>query len=162
MTRIFIIVFFSVLNGFLVLGQPTYSSPEIVRLLVEPETNMTHIYFRGTDHPDADFYLINQWAVYPTGPAGNPLQNSFTDHDGSEIYFVELPVEEVTQGPVGFNVTVYRGPDDPMTELDDEFVDSTMHLSVQYDSCNATAYLEWNDYNRWRERLLEYLSLIHI
>ena len=44
-----------------ILAQVTYIQPDITRVLVNPETNNTHVFYTGTDHPDANFYLLLKW-----------------------------------------------------------------------------------------------------
>ena len=133
-----------------------YQDPEITRVLVNPETNRVHIYFTGTDHPEVSHYKISQWQITGNNPgaSGIPIELSRTEHDGSTEYHRELDIPEVENEPVGFTVGAFDASDEVL--LESYPPDSTIHLSVGYDSCEASARLHWNDYNAWRGHILEY------
>ncbi len=133
-----------------------YQNPDITRVLVDPETNLVHIYFTGTDHPDASYYLISQWQITGNNPesSGVPLLISHTDHTGQAAYSLELDIPEVVNEPVGFSVGAYNSANEVL--LESYPPDSTIHLSAVYDSCEASVWLQWNDYNAWRGHILEY------
>ncbi len=136
-------------------GQP-YNNPEIVRLLVDPETNNVHIYYTGTDHPDVTHYKISRWMFTGNNPvpSGVPIESSSTPHSGAPEYHWTDYIGEVTGTPVGFTVGAYNNEDEPINQSYPP--DSTICLTAEYDSCLASLSLQWNDYNAWRGNTLEY------
>ena len=133
-----------------------YENPDITRVLVDPETNLVHIYFTGTDHPDVSHYLISQWLITGNNPvaSGVPIGSSRTGHTMANSYSIELDIPEVNNEPVGFSVGAYNTNNEVL--LESYPPDSTIHLTAVYDSCEATVWLQWNDYNAWRGDILEY------
>ena len=144
------LLFFTQLKG------QVYEIPDITRVLVDHETNMVQIYFTGTDHPDVSHYKISQWRITGNNPvsSGIPLESSRTPHTGQASYFLELAIPEVTTEPVGFSVGAFDASDQVLLESFPP--DSTIHLVAVYDSCLASVWLQWNDYNAWRGQLLQY------
>lgn len=133
-----------------------YIDPEITRVLVDPETDTVFVYFTGTDHPDVSHYKISQWRITGDNPvaSGVPIGSSRTDHTGQVQYTVELDIPEVVNEPVGFTVGAFDSDDEVL--LESYPPDSTIHLAAVYDSCEASVYLSWNDYNAWRGSIQEY------
>jgi len=152
------IIFLGILfHLFIQLHGQEYQDPEITRVLVDPETNLVYVYFTGTDHPEVSYYKISQWRITGINPvaSGVPIESSITEHNTSVTeYLKELTIPEVENEPVGFTVGAFDDSDEPL--LESYPPDSTIHLAVEYDSCNASVRLQWNDYNAWRGRILEY------
>lgn len=153
MYRIFPFILLFLFNH--IQGQ-VYENPDITRVLVDPESNLVHLYFTGTDHPDVSHYKISQWRITGNNPisSGVPLESSRTDHTGQASYSLELDIPEVLNEPVGFTVGAFNIADEVL--LESYPPDSTIHLSAVYDSCEASVWLQWNDYNAWRGHILEY------
>jgi hypothetical protein len=142
---------------FLPLRSQEYQDPDITRVLVNPEDNQVHVYFTGTDHPDVSYYKISQWQITGNNPiaSGVPIELSRVDHhDGIVEYHKELDIPEVENEPVGFTVGAFNASGEVL--LESYPPDSTIHLTVEYDSCEASARLYWNDYNAWRGHIQEY------
>jgi hypothetical protein len=141
--------------GSIIHGQ-TYPHPDISRVLVDPVTNYVHIYFTGTDHPDATHYKISQWMITGNNPiaSGVPIESSSMPNTGAPAYHWTDYIEQVVAEPVGFTVGSYNGSDEPVNQSYPP--DSTIFLSALYDSCSASVSLHWNDYNAWRGRIKQY------
>lgn len=133
-----------------------FIDPEITRVLVDPQTNLVHIYFNGTDHPDVAYYKISQWMITGNNPvaSGVPIESSRTAQSASNVYNLVLDIPEVVNEPVGFSVGAFNNADDIL--LESYPPDSTIHLSAVYDSCAASVFLQWNDYNAWRGNIEEF------
>lgn len=151
------IIFFCLLLNEMLLAQE-YTRADIMRVLVDPETNIVHIYYTGTNHPDVTHYKISQWMITGANPftTGVPIESSSTPHSGASEYHWSGFIGEVVNEPVGFTVGAYNSSDEPLPPPPSYPPDSTIHLSAIYDSCLATVSLHWNDYNAWRGNIQEY------
>ncbi len=121
--------------------------PEIIRVTVDPATQEIHIYWNASTTPGIDYYEVCEWRVTGTGgsEAADPIGQT------SELeYSYYNP--DVAVNSLGYCIKAYTTTDDsPLSDID-----STIFLTVDYDSCSATATLNWNDYNAWRGDIASY------
>jgi hypothetical protein len=141
-----------------ILFSQAYLRADIIRVLMDPETNYVHIYFTGTDNPAVTHYKISQWRFTGNNPftTGVPIESSSTPHTGATEYHWSGFIEEALNEPVGFTVGAYNSDDEPLPPPPYLPPDSTIHLSASYDPCQASVSLHWNDYNAWRGNIQEY------
>lgn len=128
-------------------AQITVDPPEIIRVTIDPATQEIYIYWNPSTTPGIDYYEVCEWIV--TGTGGSEAAEPIYQTPELEYNYYN---PDVALNPLGFCVKAYTTSDDsPLS-----FIDSTIFLTVDYDSCSATASLNWNDYNAWRGEIASY------
>lgn len=139
---IFLLVCFNLLEA-----QFTVEPPEITRLTIDLETQEVHIYWVHYSTSVIDYYEICEWRV--TGTGGSEAADPIAQTDELEFSYYNA---DINIKSLGYCVKAYTTSDDSPLSI----IDSTIFLTVDYDSCSATATLEWNDYNAWRGEIANY------
>lgn len=141
--------------SFFSFGQP--QSPKFYKVTVNPYDGYDTVIWYSSKN--AQYYRINI-VVY-----NNPL-NPYTNDSIGVVYspdtvfvnkYDQFFVNYYSQfgiKPIGYSVAA-------VASLRSTFnvPDSTIHLSVSFDSCSKRISLRWNDYNTWRGNIKEYRIL---
>ena len=139
--------------AFFYLQSYSQTDPIIQRVTVDPSTYFTTVYFSGSDHPDITSYKVWFWPEGLDG-SGEIIHASEVAETGESIYASTFEHENVRYEPVGFTIDAFgpniMGGDSAYFASPTEILDSTIHLSFEYDPCQASVRLWWNDYNTWR------------
>lgn len=147
MQKRYTLLFISVYYTFYGLCQTTPDPPYITKVRIDPITQMIHIYWDPSPTPGVTHYEISKWEY--TGdnpfPSGNPIGTT------TDLHF-SYSDPDAQEHPLGYLVKAYI--DD--VDSENSNIDSTVHLSAVYDSCAASVYLAWNDYNSWRGQIQRY------
>ncbi len=135
-------------------GQIRPEMPVISSVSVDPYTNdRVIIKWDPSPSPGVTGYKIYEWGFF----AANPEQ------EGSEI--PESPVTGTTTTHYTTKMNSYSMAFvvRALTSDTESFLsvaDSTIHLSVNYDDCSDSAWLNWNPYTGWESEILRYQVVI--
>ena len=117
-------------------------APELIKVSVDVATGYTHVYWIGNNDPSTTFYEVGR----STHIEDNKLQWNYFPCDLKDRSYV-FEDDETDKYPVGYCV---RACWDEKTASTDNQIDSTIFLSGFFDSCRASIYINWNEYNSWR------------
>ena len=135
---------------------PNEPAPPILYLVsIDIETgNVIIIWEHNPLTPEkTDYYQV--YELQPQFPGDNTCMpiSEFIDKNVTQWVITSNPRDN----SVGYTVVALNdiggGAFDP-SQWDDP--DSTIYLESQFDSCEATITLEWNDYNNWRGSIASY------
>ncbi|MGD2033869.1 MAG: gliding motility-associated C-terminal domain-containing protein [Bacteroidales bacterium] len=147
MHRLIVYILLTVFSVCFTYAQPEVQPPELVRVTVDTETGEIHIYWTESPTPGIVYYEVCEWRV--TGTGGSQAADPIAQTSELEYSYYN---PDVNVKSLGFCIKAYTATDDsPLSSID-----STIFLTVDYDSCSATANLRWNDYNAWRGEIAGY------
>jgi len=133
-----------------------YPAPRLYYVTVSPETGFDSLIWYSIPDPEIDYYVIGiSYIPDPLNPdvVYTPIGITYVP----DTVFVNTDLESSSHS-VGYTVW---GVNDLGGGLYtpgsfEQPPDSTVFLEYEYDSCQATISLSWNDYNKWRGSILEY------
>lgn len=124
--------------------------PVLNRVHIEPATQNVYLSWEASPTPGVTHYIVSIWK--PTGP-NNPIPTSAVPVS-PPLNALEYSYPNPDVQNSSFSYTVVAFIADSSSNASNR--DSTIHLSVDYDSCTARAHLQWNDYNTWRGNINRY------
>ncbi len=159
MNRIYFLIV--VLNLLAVLpgkAQPYPVEPELYSVTVDVETGYDIIVWHKTPSDFADYYKV----VVPIDNDGDPTTPVTGGVEiGDPVYVPDTSFINVNtgsqSGSVGYSVCAVNDlGGGNFYKSNWYYPDSTIYLQSEYDSCQGTLSLSWNDYNNWRGSIARY------
>lgn len=131
------------------------ASPVLYQVTVDPETGYDVITWYPSPSGKVDYYvvansvLVNPLEPYALSEVGRTIS--------SDTVFVNKNTESGEKS-IGYTVFAISGmPPDSAYNSEYDEPDSTIFVSAAFDSCNGAISLTWNDYNKWRGLLKEFV-----
>ncbi|HJZ40836.1 MAG TPA: gliding motility-associated C-terminal domain-containing protein [Bacteroidales bacterium] len=149
----YLLIWFLLQAGFCVQAQLVPNKPSLYLVTVDIETGNDMIYWTASPTPP-NF----SWYVIAVAERLNenepPSYRTLTTVAATETQFENTnPLSSL--GPVGYTVFAWNNVGSGYASLFDA-PDSTIFLTLEFDSCEATISLAWNDYNNWRGSIAAY------
>ena len=120
--------------------------PELVKVSVDIETGFTHILWLNNNDPLTSSFEVYKLTNYDGGkPNSELMDGSLRGTEEIEMEFV-YEKKDAELSSIAFSVQATR----PGSVKSKEKFDSTIFLTGNFDSCNASINLNWNEYNSWR------------
>jgi hypothetical protein len=149
---------FQLLATFHTHAQSMYpQKPTLYSVTVDIESQFDIIIWYQSPSDFTDYYKVNISEIPGPDepPAYVPLEPPVSYPDTT---YTNYNTESYLHS-VGYTVVAYNdlggGPSTIFLSLFED-PDSTVFLETDFDSCQATISLEWNDYNKWRGNIAEY------
>jgi hypothetical protein len=149
----YLLIWFLLQAGLCIQAQLVPNKPSLYLVTVDIETGNDMIYWTASPTPpDFSWYVI---AVSERlNPEDPPTYRTLTTVAVTETQFENTnPLSSL--GSVGYTVFAWNNVGSGYGSLFDS-PDSTIFLTVDFDSCEATISLAWNDYNTWRGSIAAY------
>lgn len=129
-------------------------APEIVKVSVDAVTGKAQIYWLSNNDPFTEKYRVNK--VNRISTNGNPQFDKLYDSEvsyGQDRMSYSYADPDVSNHSIGLTVRAIR-PGDEESLVNQ--IDSTIYLEGYFDACQASVFLNWNEYNSWRGEIERY------
>jgi gliding motility-associated-like protein len=136
------------------LNAQTLETPEVIKVTYNIANNNVLIYWKASLSVETTSYEV--WYADDQLTVGKV---SFQKVPGSNRVTTSLPLQmefehdRALKNSMGYFITAF---DNNKGESHIKVCDSTVFLSADFDSCLASATLQWNDYNQWRGNITGY------
>jgi len=129
-------------------------TPEVIKVSYNISNNHIQIYWEASLSPETTYYEV--W--YADNDATEGKVSYLPVPYAEKVYasaplFLEFQHDRTLQSSQGYFITAFN---DIGGESKKMLCDSTVFLKVTFDSCLASATLQWNDYNSWRGKITGY------
>lgn len=146
MSKKLFVVLLIVINTFPVFAQVLPPAPELVKVSVNIETGKPQVYWYWDTSDDS---LVDHFEVWRSRYfENNQVQWYHSDpiKDINDTLWEDTRLDKYEHS-LGYTIKACR-PDSTASIV--KQIDSTIFLSGEFDSCQASIYLYWNEYNSWR------------
>jgi gliding motility-associated-like protein len=127
---------------------PPPDPPVMDYVSVDTATGDVYVKWEPSPSEDIDKYIIYEWRIIGEDTAGFVVDS--VGKDTLEYYWVTI---KAGAGPVSMAIAGTRKGSDPSPIT---VSNTTIFLSIQYDSCNKKMELSWTPYQCWGDDLVRY------